>query len=292
MMQSIAVVGLGSIGTIFSAHLIAAGRHQVISCVRSPADCIRVEGDYGLIEAEPLCATQPASVGAVDWVLLAVKAQDTANASAWLQHLCGPDTRVAVLQNGIDQVNRVAPYCNGSRVVPTVVYANGRKIATHRIRHLCPGDDLIVPESDDGISLTHLFEGSLLRVRTEADFITASWQKYLANLVANPLTALTNRNIEVLRGGEMEQLSLGILREAAQIGRAMGANLPLDAAEQTMRWMSRYPGDTGTSMLQDRRDGRPLELDALTGTVIRLGAQLHIPTPLNCAVRALLTSIY
>ncbi len=89
----------------------------------------------------------------------------------------------------------------------------------------------------------------------------------------------------------MEQLALGMLREAAQIGRGMGAKLPADAAEETLLWMSRYPGDTGTSMLQDRRDGKPLEIEALTGTVIRLGEELQIATPLNRVIRALLTSI-
>jgi 2-dehydropantoate 2-reductase len=176
-------------------------------------------------------------------------------------------------------------------VVPTIVYANAKKIQPHHIRHLCPDDDLIVPASDDGEALAGLFESSLLRVRTEADFITASWQKYLLNLVANPLTAITNRNLGVMRSGEMHQLALAMLREAAQVGRAMGAKLPEDAAERIMVWLSRYPPDTGTSMLQDRRDGRPLELEALTGTVIRLGAEMCIPTPLNCAVRALLASM-
>jgi 2-dehydropantoate 2-reductase len=56
--------------------------------------------------------------------------------------------------------------------------------------------------------------------------------------------------------------------------------------------MSRYPGDTGTSMLQDRKDGKPMEIEALTGTLVRLGEELHIPTPLNRAVRALLMSIH
>ncbi len=63
----------------------------------------------------------------------------------------------------------------------------------------------------------------------------------------------------------------------------MGAKLPADAAEQTLLWISRYPGETGTSMLQDRKDGKPLEIEALTGTVVRLGEQLQIPTPLNCS---------
>jgi 2-dehydropantoate 2-reductase len=290
-MASIAVVGLGSIGTIFAAHLIAGGRHRVVCCVRSRPQRLRVEGTYGCVEADPVCLYESAEAMPVDWVLLATKSQDTPGAAPWLHRLCGPSTRVAVLQNGIDHGDRVGPFCGSARIVPTVVYANGRHLGRQHIRHLCPGDDLIAPCGEDGEALSALFAGSLLRVRTEPDFITASWVKYLANLVANPLTAIANRNLEVLRSPEMKELSLAILREAAEVGCAMGANLPPNAAEDTFEWMSRYPGDTGTSMLQDRRDGRPLEIDALTGTVVRLGVHLHIPTPVNRAICALLSKL-
>jgi 2-dehydropantoate 2-reductase len=290
-MATIAVVGLGSIGSIFTAHLMASGRHRVFSCVRSPVDRLRIEGEYGAIEAKPVCFLKPEDVEPVDFVLLATKTQDTSRAAGWLERLCQPATRLAVLQNGVDHEYRVKPFVPQGEVVPTVVFANGKKIGPHQIRHLCPDDDVVVPDTEDGSAVVSLFEGSLLKVRTSADFVTSSWQKYLANLAANPLTAITNRNIEVVRGGEMEQLALGILREAAEVGRAMGANLPADAAEKTLLWMSRYPGETGTSMLQDRKDGKPLEIEALTGTVIRLGEQLKIPTPLNRAIRAILLSL-
>jgi 2-dehydropantoate 2-reductase len=291
-MAAIAIIGLGTIGTIFTAHLVAAGRHKVFSCVRAPADRVRVEGDYGLVEAEPHCIVSLEEAEPVDLVLLATKSQDAVGAANWLKRLCRPGTRVAVLQNGVDHQYRVGPLCGPAEVVPTVVYANGRRLSTRHVRHLCPGEDLLVPPGEAGQLVVSLFEGSLLRVRTSRDFLTDSWQKFLLNLVTNPVTAITNRNIEVLRGGEMEQFALALLREAAQIGRAAGAKLPADAAEETLRWMTRYPGETGTSMLQDRKDGKPLEIEALTGTVIRLGEELHIPTPLNQAVRAILLSIH
>src|SRR5277367_6765610 len=101
-MGVIAVVGLGSIGSIFTAHLIAGGRHKVYSCVRSKVDRIRVEGDYGVIEAKPLCFTDPESVDPVDVVLLATKSQDTPGAAPWLKRLGRPGAAIAVLQNGVD----------------------------------------------------------------------------------------------------------------------------------------------------------------------------------------------
>jgi 2-dehydropantoate 2-reductase len=288
---SIAVVGLGSIGTIFAAHLQAAGRHRVFSCVRAPVDCLTVDGEYGRVEASPECFLDPAATPEAEWVLLATKAQDTPAAAPWLDRLCRPNTVVAVLQNGIDHEIQAAPFCGPAKVLPTVVYANGKKLAPHHIRHLCPAEDLVVPNNEEGRALTKLFEKTLLRVKVETDFAASRWRKFLANLVANPLTALTGRGIEVVRSGEMEHLALGILHEAVAVGRSSGVVLAEDAPAQTLQWMSRYPGDTGTSMLQDRRDGRALEIGALNGSIVRLGVQLGVPTPLNRAVCALLEAV-
>ncbi len=289
-MATIAVIGLGSIGSIFAAHLVAAGSQEVVCCVRTPVEQIVIDSAYGTIEATPVCLTDPAVARPVDWVLLATKTQDTPGAAAWFASLCDFRTRIVVLQNGVDQENRTKPYC-AAEILSTVVFANGKKLAPHHIRHLCPDQDLIVPDTDTGREFASIFKGSHLVVKASSDFLTVSWQKFLANIVANPLTAITERGIEVVRKGDMEQLALGLLREAVMVGRASGVTLADDAAEQTLRWMSRYPGETGTSMLQDRLDGRPLEFEALTGTVVRLGELHSLPTPLNRAILALLGAI-
>jgi 2-dehydropantoate 2-reductase len=288
---AVAVVGLGSIGTVFAAHLIAAGKHEVMCCVRAPFESLTVEGEYGRIEVEPVCLTDPALAKPVDWLLLATKSQDTASTAPWLDRLCVAETVVVVLQNGVEQEKRVGAISGPATILPSVVFSNARKLARGHIRHLCPERDLLVPASPVGSAFAELFNGTRLIVNPDSGFITSSWQKFLVNVVANPLTAISGRGIEVFRGGAMEELALAILREAAAVGRSCGAKFGPDIAESTLKWMSKYPGDTGTSMLQDRRDGRPLELEALNGTVVRLGRQLGIPTPVNQIICTLLGSM-
>src|SRR5262245_10314453 len=99
--KTIAVVGLGSIGGIIAGLLRAADRHDVVACVRRPLDHLVVERAEGTIDVPLRALTDPQQAMPVDWVLFCTKAQDTPSSAPWLAKLCGADTRIAVLQNGI-----------------------------------------------------------------------------------------------------------------------------------------------------------------------------------------------
>jgi 2-dehydropantoate 2-reductase len=90
-------VGAGAIGCVFGGYLAATGRHEVIFCSREPFNEVSVESDYGKVHAPARTVLEPAGLGFADWVSLATKAHQVAGAAGWLETLCGPDTRVAVL---------------------------------------------------------------------------------------------------------------------------------------------------------------------------------------------------
>jgi len=205
--------------------------------------------------------------------------------------LCRPSTRVAVLQNGVDHVSRVSPLTAGATVVPTVVYYNGERLATDRVRlrHV-QGPDLAVPDNADGYAFASLLEGSGLSVAPNEDFTTLLWQKLLINSVANPLTALTRQRQMVLRR-DMRTLCLAVLEEAAGVGRAEGARLAPDAPERTLAALFSVTDNLATSMYSDTLAGRRLEVEALTGAIVRAGERHGIATPLNRALLALLRAI-
>lgn len=250
-----------------------------------------METSGGRISATVKCVTDPAVVSPADWILLCVKSQDTANAATWLENLCADGSRVAVLQNGVDQEERLRPYYRLGRVVPTVVYTNSKRIGPAHVRHMRPDCDLAVADEPDGHALAELFEGTDIRIQPEPDFVTSAWRKFLVNLAANPLTAIAGRGIGVLRQPDMEGLARELLREGVAVGRASGAKLDEGSSDGILRWLAGFPGDTGTSMLEDRQAARPLEHEAITGTAVRLGRQYKIPTPVNSVILALLRGL-
>jgi len=290
--QSIAVIGLGSIGGIAAASLAEAGRHDVTGCARKPIGGLTLERPGRTVTVLMPVLTDPAAARPADWVLVATKTQDTAAAAPWLARLCRPATRVAVLQNGIDHVARVAPLANGAQVVPVIVYYNGERLAPDRVRMRVAGaHDLAVPDDDGGRALAALTQGTPLRVLVEPDFVTLKWRKLLLNAVANPITALTLQRQAVLRRPDVHALCLDVLAETVKVARADGATLPDDEPKLAMERLLQFSPELGTSMYFDRIAGRSFEVEALSGAVVAAGERHGIPTPFNRVFLALLRAI-
>jgi len=290
--STVAVVGLGSIGGVAAGCLVAAGRHDVIACVRTPIERLTLDAPDGTMELPLAALTEPAQAKPADWVLLCTKTHATAATAPWLKRLCAPGTRVAVLQNGIDHVARVAPLADGATVVPVIVYYNGERLAADRLRLRRGADqDFVVTDDAAGGAFAQLFEGTPLRVHCGGDFVTLAWRKLLINAVASPVTALTLQRQAVLRRPDIQALCLAVLEEAIAVGRAEGAQLADDEAARTLATLFTFSGELGTSMYFDRLAGRPLEHEALTGAIVAAGERHGIATPLNRALLALLRAI-
>jgi len=286
--KAVAVIGLGSIGGITAGLLAALDRYDILACVRRPIERLIVERADGTIDVAIPCLTDPAQAKPVDWVLVCTKTQDTPSSAPWLQRLCGPNTRVAALQNGITHAERLAPFVGQATVVPTIVYYNGERLAPDRVRYRRAGDyDFAIADDADGRAFAALLEGTAMRILQSPDFKTLGWRKLLLNIVANPITALTLQRQAVFRRDDVKALCLAILEEAVAVGRADGAELAADEAERLMATLLTYPPDAGTSMYFDRLAGRPLEIDALTGAVVAAGERHGMPTPLNCMLLTL-----
>jgi 2-dehydropantoate 2-reductase len=288
---TVAVIGLGSIGGVVAGCLRDADRHDILACARRPLDRLTVERPEGDVTVALRTLTDPGDAAPVDWVLLCTKAHETVSAGPWLRRLCGPATRIAVLQNGIGHAARVAPFATAP-VVPAIVYYNGERLAADRVRlrHVIE-HDVAVPDDGDGGAFAALLAGTPLRVLLSDDFTTLAWRKLLINAVANPLTALTRQRQAVLRRDDMRALSRAILDEAVAVARADGARLAEDEAVQALATLLTYPAEAGTSMYFDCLAGRPLEIEALTGAIVASGERHGIATPLNRALLVLLSAV-
>ncbi len=290
--MKIAVVGLGSIGAAAAGCLAAAGRHDVVACMRTPIGHLTLDAPDGTVELKLRVVTDPAQATPVDWVLLCTKTHQTKSAAPWLSQLCTPRTRVAVLQNGIGHAARVAPLANGAAVMPVIVYYNGERLAPDRVRLRQGSDqDLAVADNSDGRAFVRLLDGTPLRVLVSGNFATLIWRKLLINAVANPITTLTLQRQAVLRPPDVQELCHGILNEAVAVARAEGVDLADDEPKRAMETLFTFSGELGTSMYFDRVAGRKLEVEALTGAIVAAGERHGIAMPLNRALLTLLRAI-
>lgn len=310
----VAIIGAGAVGALVAASA-AAGGHRVTLCTRTPFDHLVVvrDGEEHSVNATVVTAPEDLA-GAADVVAVTVKAQDTAGAEAWLRRLCGPDTVVVALQNGLDHQGRLAPLVpHGSAIVPGLVYIATERTGPGRVVHhsgrgvelpaelpaeLSPPNGTIpspagTPGRHSPVALATAALGPDLDVSVVDDWTTAVWRKLLSNVVANPVTALTMRRIDVMADPAIIGLATGLLHEAVATARAAGAELDSGDADGVLRLYRRYQADgtSGSSMFYDRLAGQPLEHEALTGALVAVAHRHGIAVPLNEALLALLRVI-
>jgi 2-dehydropantoate 2-reductase len=288
---SIAVVGPGAVGGTIAAWLARSPLvGDLTLCARSPLDRLVVETpDGSIIEAEPRVVTDPGQITApVDWVLIATKAYDVAGAAAWLKPLLGPKkTRVAVLQNGVEHVERFAPFLTADRILPIIVDVPAERTAPGRIQHRRNGT-VTVPAGEAGEAFAALFAGSVIEASTTDDFLTAAWTKLSLNC-AGAVNALTGEPGGVVRAPGVADLMREMVWECVRVGRGadLGDHIPDWVVERAMT----SPADSVNSLLGDRLAGRPMEWDARNGVIVRLGRLHGIETPVNAMASTLLAAV-
>ncbi|HZY73464.1 MAG TPA: 2-dehydropantoate 2-reductase [Edaphobacter sp.] len=298
-MARIAIIGVGAIGGVIAALLRQAGRHDLTLCVRRPLESLTVETPEGPVRiragVEAAVAADPAEVSAVDWVIVATKAYDAAVAARWFDRLRvagNPGTTgapVAVLQNGVEHRERFAPYVPLASILPVVVNCPAERESPERVRQRGPMH-LTAPDNDLGRSFVDLFAGTPADAVVVPDFTSVAWRKLCHN-AAGVLSALLLQPAGVMRGEAVGETALQIVRECAAVGRAEGAHLDEDVAEAVLRAYRAAPVDGVNSLHADRAAGRPMEIDARNGVIVRRGKKHGIPTPCNQMAVALLEAM-
>ena len=285
-----AVIGAGAIGGAVAAALAEESDHRVTVCVRRSIAALEVHRrDGSVVHSTPRIVTEPTDVEPCDVVLLATKTYQSVGAAPWLAAACRPGTLVGVLQNGIDQVERIGPLVPDARIVPVAVLLTAEAIAPGVVEY--HGDALLeVPDDPNGRELAALFEGTSVRVVPVADFLTRAWRKLLMNAVVGAVGALTLRDLSVLAEPAVEAAALALADEVVAVARAEGAALDGELARRAIGAARKGAPGHRSSITVDRAAGRQLEWEARNAVIGRLGRRHGIPTPLNDLVTALLAA--
>jgi len=288
-MAQIAIVGVGAIGSVAAASLEQTGQHELTLCVRRPLARLTVERATGPVEVRAAVATDPATAPAVDWILIATKAYDAAGAGGWLERLRSRGAPVAILQNGVEHRERFAPYAPAGSLLPAMVDCPAERDAPERVRQRGPML-LRVPDSRDGRAFVELFAGTDVDAAVTADFTTTIWRKLCGNSAAI-ISALVLRATEVMNDEAIAEVAREIVRECVAVGRAEGAQLDDNVPDEVVAAYRSAPPDSLNSLHADRLAGRPMEIDARNGAIVRLGRKHGIPTPYNRMAVALLEAV-
>ncbi len=295
----IAVMGAGSTGGYFGGMLARAGNDVALIARGTHLEAIRSRGLRVVRDDEEFtvnCAAtdDPSSIGPVELVLLTVKTYQNDAAIPAMTPLIGPDTAILCLQNGVDSYQAAANHLGQDRVLPGAAYIEAGMPAPGTVSQAGSVVRVVFGEADGdesarGTRIQGILAAAGIPAEFTADIHTALWSKFLFIATMAGVTSLARQTLaELMPRPEWRDVVLGCLREIEAVARASRINLPPDIYNETVSYIDGNLADLQASMHSDVMAGRPLELEALNGAVVRAGRATGVATPINDVIYAML----
>jgi 2-dehydropantoate 2-reductase len=297
----IVVLGAGAVGGYFGARLAAAGEDVSFIARGAHAEAMRRDGLRVLSEGGDILLPDvrvlddPANAGVADIVLVAVKMYDLADAAARLGSLVSMETAVVPFQNGVEASLILQKRLGRRPVCGGVVYIGGHIEAPGVIRHQGRMARLVFGELDGSRSwrleaLAAACEAAGIEALLSERVQVEQWKKFVFLAPFAGITCLIRGPVGAVRDDPAAWARFeALVRETVAVGRAQGVPLPDDIVEERLALVRGLPPAMRSSMLADLEAGRRLELDWLTGAVVRLGRSAGIAVPASEEVLAALT---
>jgi 2-dehydropantoate 2-reductase len=295
--MKIAVMGSGGVGGFYGGRLAHAGcevtfiaRGAHLAAMRASGLTLESEA-HGAIELSRINATDdPASIGVVDLVLIAVKLWDTEDAARAVRPLVGPQTAVLSLQNGVIKDEILRREFGESAVMGGVAYVGAQLARPGVIRQTGPLQRVVFGEYDGRRSARAeaLLEW-LLRAGIHAelsdDIRRTIWEKFVFLVGLSGSTATMRVPIGPIRAHpQTRAFLLDLMKETVAVARALGVSLPADYADERLAFADSVNAGMTSSLYHDLERGNRLEVEWLSGGVVGLGRRVGVPTPCNRAV--------
>jgi 2-dehydropantoate 2-reductase len=293
----IAIMGSGGVGGFYGGRLAHAGYDVSFIARGAHLAALREHGleienpPHASIHVPRVTATDdPATIGIVDLVVIAVKLWDTENAARAIAPLVGAHTAVLSLQNGVIKDDILRRVFGVAAIMGGVVY-----VATHLSR---PGvihqtgtmQRAVIGEydgqrSERATQFVDALRHAGLMAEVSGDIRRTLWEKYVFLVGLSGTTATMRSTIGPIRQHPQSRaFLLELMKETVAVGRAHSVNLPENYADERLAFADTVPADMTSSLHHDLERGNPLEVAWLSGGVVQLGEAVGVPTPANRAV--------
>jgi 2-dehydropantoate 2-reductase len=294
----IAVMGAGAVGGYFGGRLAAAGnevtflvRGQTLEALRGAP--LRVKSIKGNFEVRVPATDDPGKIGAADVVLVGVKAWQLSEAADAIQRMPRRSSIVVPLQNGMEAPAELAAVLGRGRVAGGLCRIVAEAIRPGEIDHYWAEPSIAFGELDPLQNrerleeLRNAFTSAGVRCDIPRDIAAAMWEKFLFITPWGSLGAMTRSPVGRLRSAPESRARLvAALEEVTEIARAEGRAFREGAVAKTLAILDGLPAETTSSMQRDIMAGRPSELEAQTGAVVRFGRKTGVPTPIHDSIYA------
>ncbi len=301
--MKITVAGSGGVGGYYGGRLASAGADITFVARGAHKDAINRDGLKVELTGENRTAVINAPArelgelkGPLEFILYCVKTTQDAGMLSELKPLVGPSTWILPLQNGVEAEDKLRAAFPEAKVLGGTCYVSALQESPGVIRHYGSG---LVTAGDIGYSgagtaemlqqIKELFTNAKIPTHVSPNIRQDKWRKLVWNSGLNPLTALTNLlATDVISSPDTREMAREGMLECIRVARALGLALEDSEADRHIAGTATIKS-VPTSMLSDRRAGKPVEIDAISGPIVRNGQKHGVPTPLAKTYLTLLT---
>ena len=287
----ILVFGTGGVGGYYGGCLAHAGedvtfiaRGEHLRAIR--ASGLRVDRPTGDFVVFPAKATDDVrEAGEVDLVVLGVKAWQVPEAARAIKPVVGPNSTVLPLQNGVEAVSQLANELGRESVIGGLCRIFSFVVGPGHIRHAGFTPSMIIGELDNKrtdriTAIEQLFKRPGLEITIAADIQVALWTKFLFIASFSGVGALANAPAGVVRTDPKWRAQMvSAMEEIYALAHARGIDLPPDSVDKVMASVDGLAEEVTSSMQRDIVAGKPSELEAQNGAVVRMAREAGVEVP-------------
>lgn len=284
----VAVVGAGGVGGYFGGRLAQSGVDTTFIARGATLEALRTNGlRVDSINGDFHIPVNTTIEGTYDAILMTVKTWQVAEATTGVLPLLGPESVVGPLENGVDSPEVIAQIAGAPHTLGGLCAIVSFAVAPGHIRHAASDPLVMFGELDNRITprverLRDAFLAAGIRTEVPPDIHRSMWTKFLFIATMSGIGALTRVPIGEWRA--MPEIRLIVdqsLREVVAVAAARGIDLGADAVEKTWQRYDTLAAASTSSLQRDMVEGRPSELDAQLGAVVRFGKESGVPTPVT-----------
>ncbi|WP_257350400.1 ketopantoate reductase family protein [Pseudalkalibacillus decolorationis] len=297
--MKIGVAGAGAVGGYFGGMLANAG-HEVIFLARGQhlqsmkENGMRIETSEGNFNVKGTFSDDVRDFRKVDLVLFCVKSTGTSSVAKQLKFVLSETANLLVMQNGVDNEETLSDIFGRERVLSTATYVSASVKEPGVISQFgsprLPIGSLTHASEEAAKEVVDAFNHAGVKSWFSSDIMTAKWKKLLWNITFNPLSAVVNADVgQILDDPLLRQTAETALRETCLVAEAKDINVDSEVIEQILESAEKRARNHKTSMLQDRLQGKRMEVESICGYLVREGDKLGVETPVLQSIYSILS---
>ena len=284
------VTGTGAVGGYYGSMLVKAGYDVTFLAHGKNYEALKQKG-LTLITPDKT-ENFPVKVfdstddlGWFDYIIICVKSMNTKDTVNQIKNNIGRHTTIVSFQNGVENVEIIRNITGSENIIGANLYINSWMVEPGVVELL--GSYYIKigalnkkAGSIHELTLREIFQSAKINCQISSDIVADMWHKLVWNAAVNPVSVLTKKTVdEMLNDRELFSLIKNIMEEVRDVALAHGINIRRDTVEYHLECVKNYKPGIITSMPQDYKAGKPIELEEIAGVVVRKAKEKDIKVP-------------